>query len=201
MSWCNCNNHISYDNNCLIEIIDFFVLHCPVSIRSRVTDGTWPDGKKKKKTIYKDVSVRECSFHKNGVSGSLLSTILAEIRRPLAKQDLFQIIKSDGDVVSTVESLINNRTCSDQWSDLLIIQTRSEMPDSEAIYYYIRNAFAHGSFEILVDDKNRIIYRLECQKDGVVKAQMQLKESTLLRLKALAKKSPQEIKKLQRHKK
>jgi len=32
-----------------------------VSIRSRVADGTWPNGKKKKKMIYKDVSVRERS--------------------------------------------------------------------------------------------------------------------------------------------
>lgn len=201
MNWCNCNSPISYEGNRLIEAIDFFVLHCPASIRSSVKDGIWPDGKKKRKKIYKDVSVRDCSFHRNGISGNLLSTILAEIRRPIAKQGLFQVIKADADVEATAEALLCSRTGSDQWPDLMVMHTRSDMPDSESIFYYIRNAFAHGSFEVIRDDKRQPIYRLECKKDGIVKAQMQLKEKTIIRLKQLAEMNPGEIKQLQKRKK
>ena len=161
MNWCNCNGPISYESSRLIEAIDFFVLHCPASNRSYVKDGTWPDGKKKRNKIYKDVSARDCSFHRNGITGNLLSTILAEIRRPIAKQGLFQIIKTDADVAMTTSALLNGRTGNDQWPDLIVIHTRSDMPDSESIYYYIRNAFAHGSFEIVRDNKKQPVYRFE----------------------------------------
>lgn len=201
MNWCNCNSSISYEGNRLIEVIDFFVFHCPASIRSFVKDGIWPDGKKKRKKIYKDVSVRDCSFRKNGITGNLLSTILAEIRRPIARQGLFQVIKTDADVSATAKALLCSRTGNDQWPDLIVMHTRSDMPDSESIYYYIRNALAHGSFEVIRDDKLQPIYRLECKKDEIVKAQMQLKEKTIIRLKQLAEMSPGEIKQLQRRKK
>lgn len=158
-------------------------------------------GKRKEKKIYKDVSVRDCSFHKKGISGNLLSTILAEIRRPIAKQGLFQIIKTDADVSAAVNALLSSRTGNDQWPDLIVMHTRSDMPDSESIYYYIRNAFAHGSFEIIRDDRQNPIYRFECKKDGTVKAQIELKEKTLIRLKQLAEMSPKEIKQLQNRKK
>ena len=201
MNWCNCNGPISYEGSRLIEAIDFFVLHCPASNRSYVKDGTWLDGKKKRKKIYKDVSARDCSFHRNGITGNLLSTILAEIRRPIAKQGLFQIIKTDVDVAMTTRVLLNGRTGNDHWPDLIVIHTRSDMPDSESIYYYIRNAFAHGSFEIVRENKKQPVYRFESKKDGVIKARMQLKENTLIRLKELAEMGPKEIKQLQRRKK
>ena len=201
MSWCNCNRPISYEGNRLVEAIDFFVLHCPASIRSYVRDGTWPNGKKKRKKIYRDVSVRDCSFHKNGISGNLLSTILAEIRRPIAKQGLFQVVKPDADVAATAGALLSNRSGNDRWPDLIVMHTRSDMPDSESIYYYIRNAFAHGSFEIIRDDRQNPIYRFECKKDGIIKAQIELKEKTLIRLKQLAELNPGDIKQLQKRKK
>lgn len=200
MKWYNCNSPISYESSWLIEAIDFFVLHCPASNRSYVKDGALPDGKKKKKMIYKDVSARDCSFHRNGITGNLLSTILAEIRRPIAKQGLYQIIETDADVEMTAETLLHNRTGSDQCPDLIVIHKRSDMPDSESIYYYIRNAFAHGSFEIVRDDKNQPVYRFESKKNETIKARMQLKEKTLIHLKELAEMSPREIKQLQRQK-
>lgn len=198
MSWCNYNNPISYKNNTLFEVIDFFVFHCPASVRSCVQDGTWSNGKKKRKTVYKDVSARRCSFHKRGISGSLLLTILAEIRRPVVKSGLYQVIKSDVDAAATTNSLLQNRTGSDQWPDLIVFHTRPDMPDSEAVFYYIRNALAHGSFEIINDSHGKAIYRFECQKDNVTKAQIQLKEKTLLLIRDLASLDAQSIRAIQK---
>ena len=52
------------------------------------------------------------------------------------------------------------------------------MTDLETLYYYIRNAFAHGAFEVINTKEGRV-YKLESAKNGIVKAQMRLKESTL----------------------
>lgn len=201
MSWCKTNRLISYDGNKLVEVIDFFVFHCPASIRSRVKAGLCPNGKQKRKPVYKDVSARGCSFRKKGISGSLLLTILTEIRRPIAKNGLFQVVKTDVDVSVTTNALIQNKTGNDPFPDFIVFQTRPDMPDSEAIFYYIRNALAHGSFEIIKDSHEKNIYKFESRKDDVIKAQMQLKEKTLLQIKDLASKSPQEIRTLQRKRK
>ena len=73
------------------------------------------------------------------------------------------------------------------------------MPDTEAIYYYIRNAFAHGSFEF-TDVGDRRILVLESSKDGKLKAQMRLRESTLLKMIELSRKTATEIYGMQKKK-
>ena len=73
------------------------------------------------------------------------------------------------------------------------------MSDPEAFYYYIRNAFAHGSFEV-IPTNNGNVYLLESSKDGAVKAQMRLKETSLIEYIRLANLTATEIKALQRHK-
>jgi len=74
------------------------------------------------------------------------------------------------------------------------------MSDAEAIYYYIRNAFAHGSFEV-AEQAGRRIYLIESSKDGIIKARMRLREETLLHYIELANMTPAEIKALQKPKK
>lgn len=201
MSWCNLSHSISYRGNKFIEVIDFFVFHCPASVRSYVKDGTWPNGKKKRKNVYKDVSARRCSFYSRGVSGSLLRTILSEIRRPVVNNGLYQVVKTDVDVAPITSSLLQNRTGSDQLPDLIVFHTRSDMPDSEAVFYYIRNALAHGSFEIVNDPHGEAVYKFECQKDDTIKAQIQLKENTLFRIRDLASMDAQSIRAIQKKRK
>ena len=81
----------------------------------------------------------------------------------------------------------------------MVYQHRSDMSDAEAIYYYIRNAFAHGSFEVK-SSKGERCYLLQSDKDSKVKAQMQLKESTLLRLLELSQMSANDLREKQRKK-
>lgn len=72
------------------------------------------------------------------------------------------------------------------------------MSDAEAVFYYIRNAFAHGSFEVVSGSDP--IYKLESKKNGVVKAQLLLKQTTLIKLADLSERSRTDIEKLQRKK-
>ena len=86
---------------------------------------------------------------------------------------------------------------SDTNFELVVFQKRTDMSDTEAFYYYIRNAFAHGSFEIINTDSGKI-YKLESGKDDSVKAQMRLKESSLKRYIDYSMLSASEVKALQK---
>ena len=88
---------------------------------------------------------------------------------------------------------------SDTNFELVVFQKRTDMSDTEAFYYYIRNAFAHGSFEIINTDSGKI-YKLELEsgKDDSVKAQMRLKESSLKRYIDYSMLSASEVKALQK---
>lgn len=177
--------------------VNAFVFECPVCIRKKVKLRSMSNKKQKSKTQYKPVSARGCSFNSRGVIGNLLTTILAQIRRPLAKNNAYATIESTGDVEEKVQSIINETALSDINFELMVYKTRSDMPDTEAIFYYIRNSFAHGSFEIKNQGGERI-YILESSKDENIKAQMRLKSTTLNHYIELANLSVGEIKSLQK---
>ena len=65
---------------------------------------------------------------------------------------------------------------SDPNFEMIIMHTRNDMSKACAIFYYIRNGFAHGLFDV----KNNI-YCFESSKNGVTKAKVRLKEETLLK--------------------
>ena len=188
MSWIHTGKSIPIDSKNFQNIIYDLLFLCPVCIRST---------KKRAKTEFKPVSVQKCDFHSRHIAGNLLTTILADIRRPIAKIGGYASIDSKGDVVGTVNSIICSSTNSDSDFEILVYKKRSNMSESEAIFYYIRNAFAHGSFEYVSEKQ---LYKLESKKDTDVKAQMRLKESTLLRYCQLARMDVKEITKLQRRK-
>ena len=138
------------------------------------------------------MSKRNNSFKSRNITGHLLNTILAQIRRPLQKNNTYYVIKPSESVENKVNGIISNSCFDDKQFELMVYQTRSDMSDTEAIYYYIRNAFAHGSFEAKGD-----CYYLESSTNMRITAQMRLKQSTLLRYIQLANMSATEIKRLQ----
>jgi len=111
--------------------------------------------------------------------------MLAQIRKPLTNQQTYSVLKSDEDVSSAVDRIISTVSLADPNYDIMVYKHHPKMSDAEAIYYYIRNAFAHGSFEIK-SGKGEPCYLLQSDKDGIIKAQMRLKESTLFRLLAIS---------------
>ena len=72
---------------------------------------------------------------------------------------------------------------------MIVFTKRSDMNITASIFYYIRNAFAHGSFS--VSDR---IYYFESSKKGKVLAQIRLHEQTLVKWIELFNSKPDEIK-------
>lgn len=197
MSWWSKNGTIPVNDSEFNSIISGLVFNCPVCIEKRISEGMMPDGKKKYKIEKKAVSARNSTFRSRNVCGHLLITVLAQIRRPLVRNAAYALLDSNDSIEDKVQEIINGTTMSDTNFELVVFQKRTDMSDTEAFYYYIRNAFAHGSFEIINTDAGKI-YKLESSKEGSIKAQMRLKESSLKRYIDYSMLSASEIKALQK---
>lgn len=146
------------------------------------------------------MSVRGSSFRSRGIDKSLFETILAQIRRPLNNINTYMLIGSSESVERAVNSIICSVSLGDPYYEMVVFQKRSDMSNAEAFYYYLRNAFAHGSFEVSSTNTGNV-YFLESSKDSNVKARMRLKESSLLEYIRLANLTAGEIRSLQRRRK
>lgn len=196
MAWYDPTKKVPVSRVAFNRIIDGFVFCCPSSIKSDETDNANP---KKRNIIYKEVSKRACSFRKRGIESTLLTTLLALIRKPLTDQKTYSVLKDDEDVATAVDRIIIASSLADPFFDIMVYKHHPKMSDAEAIYYYIRNAFAHGSFEVKCT-KRGCYYLLQSDKDGKVKAQMRLRESTLNHLLELSKMSASDLRAKQRNK-
>ena len=72
---------------------------------------------------------------------------------------------------------LNGYDCSFEFA---VHTVKSGFNKTEALFYFIRNAFAHGGFK-KSSYKNANYYVLENRQDGALKGRAILKESTLLR--------------------
>lgn len=200
MAWIDVSKVEPSRSTSSLHIIEGLVFNCPSSTERKEKDGSYKNGKPRYKTVYKPVSARETSFRRRGINGSLLVTLLVKISSPLKANKTYRLINSGASVEKNIDDIMKDATLSDPYFDVVVYQKRSDMTDVEAFYYYIRNAFAHGAFEVLQKGSEKI-YKLESAKDGKVKAQMRLKESTLEEYIRLANLSVADIKALQRPKK
>ena len=200
MSWWNKSTAIPTDK-AFSDVVRKFVFECPSSTR-KGKNSVGKDGKKKKKQVVYPVSARGVSFRSRGVTGHYLLTILAQIRRPLVANEAYHVVDNSVDIENKVKQIISGSSLSDPEFDLMVFQKRdsNQMPETEAIYYYIRNAFAHGSFEVKNTTSGRCYY-LESSKEGNIKAQMRLKETTLQEYIRLSELEPAAIKQYQKPKK
>ena len=182
MTWWRINN-IPIDKENFNRIIMGFVFECPSSI--------------KKNDCFFPISDRRCSFRQNGIEKSLLNTIFSQIRKHIGKSKLFPIEKAD-DFDRIFNNTINGLSFQDPLFEVLFYRKRSDMSDTEAIYYYIRNAFAHGAFECVKYGNCELIYLLESGKNNRINARIRLKEQTLLKLLEIKEMSSREIKNMQK---
>ena len=175
------------------DIVCGFLFECPTSRQI---------GKGKAKA-YVPVSKRSCcSFRQRGVSGSLLTTVIWEIKRTVGS-DCYRTVQGEGesstaDVGAAVTALIEESRLSDKQFEFMVFRKRSEMSDAESVFYAIRNAFAHGSFEVSASARGERTYLLESEKGGVKYALMRLKERTMKQLLKIARMEAKEVKELSR---
>ena len=200
MPWINIKKPIPTTDPIFQDIVCGLVFNCPSSTEHKVKVGVNEQGKARYKSTYKSVSAREVSFRRRGISKSLFVTILAQIRRPLNAKKTYALIQPSESVEFTVDSIMSTTSMGDPFFELIVFQKRNDMSDTEAFYYYLRNAFAHGLFEVVPTNGGKV-YLLESSKNGAIKAQMRLKENSLMEYIRLASLSVAEIKALQRHKK
>ena len=198
--WIDTTKPIPITNRAFQEIVSGLVFNCPSSTVFKEKICVDERGKTQYKKKYKPVSMRGNSFRSRGIDKSLFETILAQIRRPLNNINTYKLIDSSESVERIVNSIICSVSLGDPYYEMIVFQKRPDMSNAEALYYYLRNAFAHGSFEV-VSTNNGDVYLLESSKDSNVKARMRLKESSLLEYIRLANFTAGEIRNLQRHRK
>ena len=201
MSWWTTKSPIPFYDKSFNEIISSFVFECPSVTRKRISDGVDSRGKKKYKEETQAVSARKnVSFKSREITGDKLNTLLSKIKQPLVKNKSYSVISSGENVELELENILKLTSLKDQNFELIVMKERYDMPRTESIFYYIRNAFAHGSFEAKKAGKE-YIYLLESAKGNEIKARMRLKESTLQEYIRLSKLTVTEIKTLQTTKK
>lgn len=158
------------DTKDFLGIIKALVFESPVSIKK---------GSKKENTVHYDpVSTRKCSFRERGIVNGYLNSILSKIRTPLAKNNAYHVLAGEQKVAEKVRDIEKTSHLGDKNFEFIVMRKRYDMSDTEAVYYYIRNAFAHGSFGTETIDDRRIYY-LESKKGDEIKAQIRLQEKTL----------------------
>ena len=160
--WFKINNIDNKDPN-INKFIYNFVIKCPCTIRNT-------------KAL---VSQRGDAFSKRGIKNDLLNTLNAEIKNRFIKNITYVKLKSNTKPENSVDkyrlALFNSKRFSDPNFEFFIFKKRTDMSDTETIYYCIRNAFAHGSFSI-INDNNKKVYLMHCEKNKDTKADMRLKE-------------------------
>lgn len=201
MPWVNTTRSIPITNLVFQEIVYGLVFNCPSSNEFKEKNGVNERGEPQYKIKHKPVSARErVSFRSRGIDNRLFETILAQIRRPLNNTKTYALIGKSESVELTVNTIQKSVSLGDPYYEMIVFQRRTDMSNAEALYYYLRNAFAHGSFEIVPTNIGNV-YLLESSKDGVVKAQMRLKENSLIEYIRLANLTAGEIRGLQRRRK
>ena len=145
------------------KIIDFYLFNCPCETES----GSVGKGTKK----YIKVSKRGTTLRAQGWTKGFLNTLLASMKKT-ASGHLEYHPFSEGTNIAIESDKIKYDVClSDAHFEMIVFAERSDMNKTSAIFYYIRNALAHGSFSVVYDG-NRRIYYLESSKNGTVKVRI-----------------------------
>lgn len=170
--WWNKATHIPLTDSNFQAILDFYLFRCPCEVES---------GSKKKGTNkYTKVSKRGNTLRSQGWTGSHLNTLIASMKRTSSGKLLYKVVSAAMDVGEEANKDQKTSSLSDQHFEMIVMTERSDMNKTGAIFYYIRNAFAHGSFSV-VKTEGKTTYYIESSKDDVVKAQIRLREETLLK--------------------
>lgn len=148
---------IPYKSEKFQRILDFYLFKCPVVINKR------------------KVSQKGETFEKMNITGCKLTSLLKEMK----KGTEYHCVESNQSVEKIFEYTKKNSCFSDNHCNIIVYIENKEIKKTKTIFYYIRNAFAHGDFSVKnVEGQN--IYTFRSSKNGTVKGMFRLKESTLI---------------------
>lgn len=168
-AWWNKNQKLPFNDKNFRKILEFYLFNCP----SEIEKG------KKKSPRYEKVSQRAITLRQQGWEGGYLNSLMAAMKHTTSGH--LEYVRCKGnDVERKTSEIEDNSSLSDNHFEMMVVQNRDDMNLTSAVFYYIRNAFAHGSFSVVGSGEKRTYY-LESAKDGKVKARIRLRETTLLK--------------------
>jgi len=143
------------------RIISFYLFECPVRTRRRITKAERDpdDPQAKYKYIFKRVSQRGLTFADRGLDGPKLNSLRAAMTR-----------LTDAKLIVTEQEVT-----APEFNEYIIIQRNDNTSVTEGYFYCIRNAFAHGSFDVASGK-----YILQNNSGGKIRGLAVLREETLL---------------------
>ena len=175
---------IPVENKNFQKILIGYLFECPSATKKNY---------KGSKTTYTYVSCRKNSFRERNINGQLLRNLNNEIKKRVNKMYI-----CSRNIEENLDELISKKYQESGYSDpnieLIAFKANSSMTDTENIYYCIRNALAHGSFQVI--NGNPKIYIFESNKDGKLKSRIRLKEDTLLYFIKLSKLDAKKVREL-----
>jgi len=160
----NQKNEIPLNDKNFYKILNFYLFNCPCERERR------ENGRKK----YEKISCRAKTLRDKGWTNSNLRILLSAMKKTASRHMEYKILESS-QKIDEKENNINYSLSDDQY-EMIIVCKRNDMNLTSAIFYYIRNAFAHGSFYII----NKTYY-FESSKKETIKGKLRLKEKTLLK--------------------
>ena len=170
--WWKKNSNTPLGDGNFQKIIEFYLFNCPCETEK----GSESKGTKS----YTRVSKRGVTLRSQGWTGGFLNTLLASMKHTSSGHLEYHTYNSKTDITTEVKNLEATCSLSDPHFEMVVLSERSDMSKTSSIFYYVRNAFAHGSFSV-VDVNGERVYYLESAKDDKVKARLRLRETTLLK--------------------
>lgn len=150
------------------RLLEFYLFMCPVEIES----GSKKNGNRQ----HSPVSSRGVTLRQKGWTGSKLNILLSQMKHTHTKQLTYLVCPTGSSIEDEVKMIERNSLLSDKEFEMIVFTKRSDMSITASIFYYIRNALAHGSFSV-----TNGIYYFESSKKGTVFAQIRLREQTLMK--------------------
>lgn len=177
--WWKRTQEIPYDSKEFQKILDYFLFNCPVEI-------------KEKCNTYKRVSQRGKTLKQLNWNKSSLRTLLSEMKHTDSGILKYEQLSDSNDEWENKEKNYAD-TFNDEHFEMILFVKHPNMSITSSIFYYIRNALAHGSFSKVGET-----YYFECYKGKKRKARIRLREKTLLNWIELVHKTVSEVKELKK---
>lgn len=165
------------------KIIQFYLLESPVRTRVSIPNAEKDpnDPQAKYKCNFKNVSKRGITFEERGLDGAKLNSLRSAMMR-ITKVKLFVVESAD-----KVSEIANENNDSEF---IVIKKNEGNFSVTEGYFYCIRNAFAHGGFDV-----DGTIYYLRNEVRGEIRGLARIKEKSLLAWIDLVNMDLEEIKK------
>lgn len=173
---------IPLTNKAFQRIIQFYLFECPVRTYRRVTKEmpgrTEEQPHPKYNFNFKKVSKRGITFADRGLDGAKLNTLRAAMKRVANV---------------TMEAVVGEVVAPEAEEYIVIKKNDQNISITEGYFYCIRNALAHGDFDV-----EKGVYELRNRSDETIKGLARLKEKTLLKWIELVDMTAEELKQVGR---